>query len=402
MNKHYKFLKRIASSLAIFWMLFSNITAVKALDCNSLIKDSENSTIDVVTESHSNEIKKGESFKVFVKNFNDYAINYTVILWDQKKTLKFSEDKALDVYRSANNSSVVSIDTNKYSTGDYQVETRVYNTSRDCLLKTETKDIKITKDSTAASNIQWFDKGNVRIGFPYKSMEANTMFPIIIENVAQYDLDYVIKTDNLQTGEFVTKQGGTITGDMTQTIMINITTPGKHTVQVIFYYTGQTQPLTFYGQSYEVNVTEKSTAKTTQNNDPGKTEKEDPPDPNAVVTTAKITAASNPITNSDGDGIGPTLGKIFKAIFTNGEAANADLSSVNKLIVEITNYALNFAGITAFVMVLWAGRMYFNSYGSDEAATMGKKTLTWAVVGLLVILISKGLLNWMVTFFRMG
>ena len=397
MKKYYKLLKNITFALAISWILSFNVFAVKATDCNFSIKGSEKSTIDIETSNYANEVEKGDVFKVFVKNFNDYEIQYTVLLWDKKKTLKFSENKTLDVYHSARNTSVMNVTTDKLNYEDYQVEVRLYNPGRDCMIKSKTQNIKVVKVlSTDTPGIEWFNRGNVKIGFFDKEIKSNETFRITMENQGQNDLDYIIKADNLKTGEFLTKQGGTILGHTAQTTMINITSVGKHTVQVIFYYAGQTQPLTFYGQSYEVNVIEENAVTT----DSSKTEEAVVADPSTIITVKKIDSDSQIANDSSDTGISPTIGNIFKAIFTNGDAADADLSSINKLIVEVTNYALNFAGIIAFVMILWASIKYLTAYGADETAAIGKKTLLWAAIGLFVILISKGILSWIISTFN--
>ena len=122
-------------------------------------------------------------------------------------------------------------------------------------------------------------------------------------------------------------------------------------------------------------------------------------DTNSMVVNGNLDT-SKPTTHSTNGKVNPSLGEILKGIFNGGDdPTEADLSSVSLLLKKVLEYAFNFAGIVAFIMVLWAARSFLNSYGSDEAAAMGKKTLLWAFIGLCVIIIAKGILIWIYTTF---
>lgn len=51
-------------------------------------------------------------------------------------------------------------------------------------------------------------------------------------------------------------------------------------------------------------------------------------------------------------------------------------------------WALSFAGLVALVLVIAGGFKYMISGGDQKAVEGGKKTITWALVGLVVILLS--------------
>ncbi len=58
------------------------------------------------------------------------------------------------------------------------------------------------------------------------------------------------------------------------------------------------------------------------------------------------------------------------------------------LVLKILNFFLTFLGILAVIMVVYGGVTYVTSAGNDEAIGNAKKIIMYAVVGLIVILLS--------------
>ncbi len=73
-----------------------------------------------------------------------------------------------------------------------------------------------------------------------------------------------------------------------------------------------------------------------------------------------------------------------------GLAANQDL---RQYIKNVVNFALGFLGIIAVVVVIYGGFLYVTAAGNEEQAGKGKKALTYAVIGILIILSSFALVN---------
>jgi hypothetical protein len=71
-------------------------------------------------------------------------------------------------------------------------------------------------------------------------------------------------------------------------------------------------------------------------------------------------------------------------------AANgiATISNLSCLFQNVVKYALGFAGIVLFVMLLVGGFKFITSGGDPKAVEGAKKTLTYAIAGLIIILIS--------------
>jgi len=69
----------------------------------------------------------------------------------------------------------------------------------------------------------------------------------------------------------------------------------------------------------------------------------------------------------------------------NGVARIGDLGC---LFQRVVGYALGFAGIVLFILLIVGGFKFITSGGDPKAVEDAKKTLTYAIGGLIVILIS--------------
>jgi hypothetical protein len=66
----------------------------------------------------------------------------------------------------------------------------------------------------------------------------------------------------------------------------------------------------------------------------------------------------------------------------------ASISNLSCLFGKIVTYALGFAGIVLFILLMVGGFKYITSGGDSKAAESAKKTLTYAIIGLVIILVS--------------
>jgi hypothetical protein len=55
------------------------------------------------------------------------------------------------------------------------------------------------------------------------------------------------------------------------------------------------------------------------------------------------------------------------------------------LFTALSTYILPTAFFLIIAYGIWGAVQYFTAYGSDEKATKGKKTMTWAIVGAIVV-----------------
>lgn len=64
-----------------------------------------------------------------------------------------------------------------------------------------------------------------------------------------------------------------------------------------------------------------------------------------------------------------------------------------EFIINVTNFVLGFLGIIAVVIVIYGGFLYVTAAGQEEQATKGKKSITYAVIGIVLILGSFAIVN---------
>lgn len=70
----------------------------------------------------------------------------------------------------------------------------------------------------------------------------------------------------------------------------------------------------------------------------------------------------------------------------NGDVAT--LACIPVLVHNIINAALAFSGLIALVLIIYGGIMYITSKGDQAKIDTAKKTLTYAIVGLIIIFFS--------------
>lgn len=68
-------------------------------------------------------------------------------------------------------------------------------------------------------------------------------------------------------------------------------------------------------------------------------------------------------------------------------------SSAREFVVNVTNFVLSFLGLAAVVVIIYGGFLYVTAGGESEKADKGKKSVMYAVMGIIVVLISYALVN---------
>lgn len=343
------------------------------------------------------------NFRVSLKNEGQYDLDYEIKLsnsglnnFTTKKTGLIGADKTLSDSIGVANIGEYTAQVNLYFKGHTATSAANYSQNYDFTVANSATPAPSTANSTisttdntteapteaiTASDVRTFNLGNVVISSPDNKINAGDKFRINIANNGDSAISYEVNVNDIKTGHLVKKAASTLNAKTSVETWAIITSPGSH--RVVFNLLNPNDSNKLLSQRiFSVSVSDSG--------NPNKSSNE----------KAGTSGASQPTTHSTNGKVNPSLGAILKGIFQGtNDATLANLDSVNLLIYRILEYAFNFAGIVAFVMVLWAGRMFLNSYGSDEAAAMGKKTLTWALVGLCVIILSKALVGWIYTFF---
>ena len=71
-----------------------------------------------------------------------------------------------------------------------------------------------------------------------------------------------------------------------------------------------------------------------------------------------------------------------------GDPSTWGTKEIEQLILNVTQLATALAGGIAVIMIIWGAFQYFTAYGNEEKAQSGKKIITWAIIGLVVIILA--------------
>lgn len=67
--------------------------------------------------------------------------------------------------------------------------------------------------------------------------------------------------------------------------------------------------------------------------------------------------------------------------------------SLRVMVRNFLNFALGFLGLLAVIMIIFGGIFYVTAAGEQEKADKGKKIITYAVIGIVIILLSFAIVN---------
>lgn len=75
------------------------------------------------------------------------------------------------------------------------------------------------------------------------------------------------------------------------------------------------------------------------------------------------------------------------------EPAGWSLSDISTLLQNAINLALLLAGGIAIIYLIIGAFGYFTAFGNEEKATKAKQTITWAIAGVVLIILSKVIIS---------
>lgn len=76
-----------------------------------------------------------------------------------------------------------------------------------------------------------------------------------------------------------------------------------------------------------------------------------------------------------------------------GIDAHGDEENLYDAVTSIINYLLLFLGLLLLVIIIYAGFLIINSNGDDEALTKGRTIIMYALVGVIIIVLSYTIVN---------
>jgi hypothetical protein len=74
-------------------------------------------------------------------------------------------------------------------------------------------------------------------------------------------------------------------------------------------------------------------------------------------------------------------------------AATGNQGSLRPLILTILQFFLGFLGLLAVIMIIYGGVLYVSAAGAQEKIDKGKKIIMYAIVGIVIILLSFAIVN---------
>jgi hypothetical protein len=77
--------------------------------------------------------------------------------------------------------------------------------------------------------------------------------------------------------------------------------------------------------------------------------------------------------------------------------ATGGQGSFRSLALTIVNFFLTFLGLIAVVMIIYGGFLYVSAAGNQEKIESAKKIIMYAVIGIVVILLSFAIVNTVLT-----
>lgn len=77
--------------------------------------------------------------------------------------------------------------------------------------------------------------------------------------------------------------------------------------------------------------------------------------------------------------------------------ATGGQGSARQLALTIVNFFLTFLGLIAVVMIIYGGFLYVTAAGNQEKIESAKKIIMYAVIGIVVILLSFAIVNTVLT-----
>jgi len=69
------------------------------------------------------------------------------------------------------------------------------------------------------------------------------------------------------------------------------------------------------------------------------------------------------------------------------------IGSISDLVGAIISWSLGLAGAFAVIAIVYSGIMYITAGGDAEKAATARKNLTWAIIGIVIIMLALVIVN---------
>ena len=96
----------------------------------------------------------------------------------------------------------------------------------------------------------------------------------------------------------------------------------------------------------------------------------------------------------------PSASAQFKSGLDAARTDEMSTKPIGTTIGEVVNIFLYFVGAVAVIVVIWGGFQYITSSGDSQKATTAKNTIMYAVIGIVVVVMSYAIVNWVFGLFK--
>ena len=112
-----------------------------------------------------------------------------------------------------------------------------------------------------------------------------------------------------------------------------------------------------------------------------------------IVATLALVFATVPVAQADYN--------LDKGISdSKGDRVAEKVDDPQQLVKGIVNGILYFVGILSVIMLIWGGILYTTSSGDSNKVTTAKNTIMYAVIGIVVVVMSYAIVNWVFGLFK--
>ena len=92
----------------------------------------------------------------------------------------------------------------------------------------------------------------------------------------------------------------------------------------------------------------------------------------------------------------PSVALAQRGPFGGDEQVNVPRAGLREATVRVLNFALTFVGLIAVAMLIYGGFRYLTSAGNEETTKQAKRIILYAIIGIVVILLSAVIVNFLV------
>ncbi|MEK7460771.1 MAG: hypothetical protein AAB647_00980 [Patescibacteria group bacterium] len=104
------------------------------------------------------------------------------------------------------------------------------------------------------------------------------------------------------------------------------------------------------------------------------------PPPAPTPTASTPTVATPPTGSGDRLSLKKLLGD------PNYDFSKLTLADAGKALLTVIDWAIALSGAVALIYIIWGGVQYVTAGGNEEQTKKGKTTITWAIIGLILII----------------